>query len=131
MEVQILNKLRLERLFQALWTHDLRDMLKVMRRYNLENNQEAKELYAGYRLRRSLGPDLVEEILMELVVDSSRAKPSERIGTLMEPNGDIRHHFRKGGQSKWLTPRVEGNEVGNSEEIVVFESMDVEPLMLG
>ncbi|GJV25097.1 ribonuclease H-like domain-containing protein [Tanacetum coccineum] len=62
--------------------------------------------------------------------DSSRANPSKRIGTLMEPNGDIRYHFRKGGQSKWLTPRVEGNEVGNSEEIVVFESTDVESLML-
>ncbi|GKF87156.1 hypothetical protein Tco_0258033, partial [Tanacetum coccineum] len=49
--------------------------------------------------------------------DSSRAKPRERIETLMEPNGDIRHHFRKEGQSKWLTPQVKGNEVGNSEEI--------------
>ncbi|GJT70723.1 hypothetical protein Tco_1030009 [Tanacetum coccineum] len=26
----------------------------------------------------------------------SRAKLSERIGTLMEPNGDIRHHFWRG-----------------------------------
>ncbi|GJS66794.1 hypothetical protein Tco_0681358 [Tanacetum coccineum] len=49
--------------------------------------------------------------------ESSRAKPRERIGILMEPNGDIRHHFQKGGQLKWLTPRVKGNEVGNSEEI--------------
>ncbi|GJX95418.1 hypothetical protein Tco_0351216 [Tanacetum coccineum] len=29
-----------------------------------------------------------------------------------EPNGGIRHHFRKRGQSKWLTLRFEGNEVG-------------------
>ncbi|GJW96184.1 hypothetical protein Tco_0177992 [Tanacetum coccineum] len=45
----------------------------------------------------------------------SRARRSR---TLMEPNGDIRHHFRGGNQSKQLTPRVEGNEVGNLEEIV-------------
>ncbi|GJT03097.1 hypothetical protein Tco_0824266 [Tanacetum coccineum] len=61
--------------------------------------------------------DVFELTIQKEIMDSSRAKPSERIGTLMEPNGDIRHHFQKGGQPKWLTPRVEGNEVGNLEEI--------------
>nr|GEV95316.1 phospholipase-like protein [Tanacetum cinerariifolium] len=112
---------------------------KRMRLEQKKNNLEEQRFSVEKPKRmRSLGPDLVEEILIELVVtsptsnvritlaiptngdkgnfptlkDSSRAKPSERIETLMEPNGDIRHHFWKGGQSKWLTPQVEGNEVG-------------------
>ncbi|GJR75743.1 calreticulin [Tanacetum coccineum] len=39
---------------------------------------------------------------------STRAKPSERIRTLMEPNGDIRHHFRRGDNRNGLRLESKG-----------------------
>ncbi|GKF36698.1 hypothetical protein Tco_0113456, partial [Tanacetum coccineum] len=47
-------------------------------------------------------------VLHKSLIDSGRAKPSERIGTLMEPNGDIRYHFRKGDNQNGLRLESKG-----------------------
>ncbi|GJW86255.1 hypothetical protein Tco_0161595 [Tanacetum coccineum] len=124
LEVQILNKLRLERLFQALRTHDLRDTLKVMRSHGFD-----LELYAGYvcdalvawvvwasDIEGHLDLDLLEEILIELAVGLEMRVEERMIETLVKFNGDIRHH--SGGAIEVMAISVISVSSDSSEECV-------------